>query len=74
MDVTIDSEWLRRFLKRHPDYSVRKKLPIKMSDANKFTQEKAAAFVADLEDLDKRGCLKDPRRIGNLDESGFKLG
>ena len=53
---------------------MRKKVPIKLSDAKKFNEEKAAAFVADLDKLEKRGCLKDPRRIGKLDESGFKLG
>ena len=70
----INRDWLRGFLERHPDLSVRKAHPKKVEDDKKFDQDAAHRFVSDLEKLRQRGYFDNPSRIINLDETGFMLG
>ena len=71
---TIDSNWLSRFLTRHSDVSVRKRTSKSIAQEQKFSIEKAQKYNSILWQLSDKGFLDDPRRILNLDESGFQLG
>ena len=72
--MKVNRDWLKRFLTRYPDLRIRKSLSKKISDDRKFDKEKARAFVTELDMLKNKGRFDDPRRIGNLDESGFQMG
>ena len=71
--IKINNDWLKRFLQRFPDISLRKRLPRNISEHEKFDAEAAKRYIEDLDDLTNRGYLKDPRLMCNADESLCQL-
>jgi helix-turn-helix, Psq domain len=63
-------KWLRGFLRRHPDLSIRTPEKLSYARIEGFTEEKVLVFYSVLE----RVCVEkniDATRIFNMDESGF---
>lgn len=64
-------KWLRHFLKRHKEISLRKPHALERVRAE-VSSEQVEGFFSLLEStLDKLGIKNDPTRIFNLDETGF---
>ena len=45
-----------------------------IEDETRFNEETAKKYVNELDQLDSQWYFENPKRICNLDESGFKLG
>ncbi|XP_071952888.1 uncharacterized protein [Antedon mediterranea] len=70
-------QWLRNFMKRHPDLSVRRPESLGIERAT-VTKEKISQwfheYKAFMKDAGIEDVISDPSRLFNVDETGFPLG
>lgn len=74
MKDTLSRNWYLRFMKRHPILSHCVTQSDNIKKINDWTLGAAEKWIEVLADLEKDGCLSDPRGIYNFDETGIKLG
>ncbi|CAG4981161.1 unnamed protein product [Parnassius apollo] len=72
--VMIRRDWLRGFLRRHPNISKRKAQNLNPARAQKLNKAVVSDYFAKLKDLMKKyDLMKKPERIYNIDEKGCQL-
>ena len=64
-------KWMRAFLKRHPDISLRKPHPLERERLSLSREQISHYFKLLSDTLDQLDIKDDPTRIFNLDETGF---
>lgn len=64
-------EWMRSYLSRHGNLSIRKTQKTSLARASAFNQHNLSLFYNNLEDVHKRFGPIPPERIWNQDETGL---
>ncbi|GAU91916.1 hypothetical protein RvY_04082 [Ramazzottius varieornatus] len=72
--TAFNDQHFRRFLKRHPQLSLRITHANNRKKEREWTHELADRYIAKLTELHNGGFLDEPDRVWNLDESAFNPG
>lgn len=65
--------WIRSFLHRHPQLTLRRRVQLEADRADAMNPENVATHFARLHAICEKHSINDSSRIINLDESGFSL-
>lgn len=71
-EETAGKKWLRNFLRRHPELSVRSPQAISNARVRGFNQENVAAFF-ELYEKELQKINFEPHRLFNVDETGITI-
>jgi DDE superfamily endonuclease/Tc5 transposase DNA-binding domain len=70
---TVGPNWARRFLKRHPEYTCRKRKPLSKKRKDSHDPQDIREWYRRLENKIKEHGIQ-PQDIYNMDETGFRIG
>ncbi|GAV06943.1 hypothetical protein RvY_16851 [Ramazzottius varieornatus] len=68
---TVGDSFFRRFLKRHPEISLRVTHSFNRKKNREWTTERCEEYISKLRVLHDRGFLDRPEQVWNLDETAF---